>query len=474
VSVQVYDVSRKTMTKNFRALLIACAFAGILPAQPVVSAVLNGASYSAAVSPGCWVVIFGTRLAAAPMSAPSGALPNTLAGVSVSVAGLPAPLLYVSPNQINALIPFETLIPGNTVAPVVVNAPGGTSTYNIRLSRNAPAIFTRNGAGTGRALVFDANFQAVDTVGVQDTVILYATGLGPVSGTQGQVVDGVEVYIGERKAQVLFAGLAPGFPGIFQLNVISPVPATDRLYLRTGGWQSNVVDIGIRAGANTANVKGTIDGLYPSNDPAFPNKPQPPCVSEDQPGPCGGGAGFSLVLHAGSFTVSFDIVPSASPFAIAAVGEAGGTIISIDPATSTYTASVATIITAAKFGDFSSTGMTLWDYLSCMGASAVCFPFPANIMPLSRIDPFWARATQRLPAPNTPTAGIANAVFQVSGSLGGPRFAVDDQNNSALSPFGGVVPVQYGPFDVRVSTFKLYVDGRLIASKDLPYAVIHR
>src|SRR5205085_4429884 len=111
-------------------------------------------------------------LAPAPATAPGVPLPTTLGGVSVSVAGLSAPLLYVSPSQINALIAFETAIPANTVVPVVVTAPTGSVTYNIRLTRNAPGIFTRNGAGTGRAFVFNPNFQDVDTIAPQDVVIL--------------------------------------------------------------------------------------------------------------------------------------------------------------------------------------------------------------------------------------------------------------------------------------------------------------
>jgi hypothetical protein len=286
-------------------------------------------------------------------------------------------------------------------------------------------------------------------------------------------VDEVEVYIGDRKAQVLFAGLAPGLPGIFQLNVMAPAPATDRLYLRTGGWQSNIVDIGIRSGANTANVTGTIDGLYPSNDPFFT---QPPCVGDDPVGPCGAGETFSFMLHAGSFSVSFDILPpspSTVGFAVAAVGEAGGSIISIDPADGTYTASVTTITTAAAHGDYSGTNLQVLDYLSCSG-NAICQPFPGMVIPLSRIDPFWARATQQLPAPNTMVPASPNALLQASGSLTVPRLVVDGQTNSALAKFGGIVQVPFGPFEKRVSTFKLYVDGKLVASKDFPYEVAHR
>ena len=79
-----------------------------------------------------------------------------------------------------------------------------------------------------------------------------------------------------------------------------------------------------------------------------------------------------------------------------------------------------------------------------------------------------------LPAPNTAAQPSTNASLQVSGSLSGARFAVDAQNNSPLSTFGGIVQVPYGPFAAGVSTFSLYVDGQLIASKGLPYLLVQR
>ncbi|HYW47798.1 MAG TPA: hypothetical protein VE959_33330 [Bryobacteraceae bacterium] len=474
VIVVLYMGAQMFPRKILAILILAGAFACSTMAQPVVTTVVNKASYSAVVSPNCWVVIAGYNFAASSLPAPAGSSPTTLGGVSVTVAGLPAPLVYVSPNEIDALIPPQAAIPQNTVAPLVVTSGAGSVTYNIRLTRNSPALFTS--PDTGQALVFDAGFRQVDTVGPQDTLILYAAGLGPTDGS-GRVVDNVEVYIGERSAPVLFAGLAPGLPGIYQLNVTAPTPATDRIYLRSGGWQSNIVNIGIRSGTNTANVKGSIDGLYPSSDPGYPNTPLRPCVGDNDPGPCGPAgvfASLSIMLHAGTFTVSFDTVPGAGPFAVAAVGEAGGSIISIDPAAGTYTASVTTLTPASASGDFSSSTVPLWDYGSCNWKSGVCQPFPANIVPPSRIDPYWVRAIQTLPAPNMTAVASPNTLLQVSGSLSGSRFALDAQNNSSLATFGGIVQVPYGPFDLGVSTFSLYVDGKLIASKGLPYLLFQR
>jgi hypothetical protein len=146
----------------------------------------------------------------------------------------------------------------------------------------------------------------------------------------------------------------------------------------------------------------------------------------------------------------------------------------IDPAAGTYTASITTLTPAAVHGDFSSSLTPLWDYTSCNWKSGVCQPFSNSQIPPVRFDPYWVRATQMLSAPSTTVAASPNAFLQVSGSLSGARFAVDAQNNSVLSTFGGIVQVPYGPFPVGVSTFSLYVDGRLVVSRSLPYLLPQR
>jgi hypothetical protein len=58
---------------------------------------------------------------------------------------------------------------------------------------------------------------------------------------------------------------------------------------------------------------------------------------------------------------------------------------------------------------------------------------------------------------------------KTSGSLSGSHFAVDARNNSAVSMFGGIVQIPWGPFNLLGSTFTLYVDGVAITAKSLPY-----
>lgn len=89
-------------------------------------------AYDAVVSPGCLIGFFGSNLAVAPFCANGAQSPTTLGGVSLTVAGLTAPLLYVSPGQINLLIPFEVQIPTSTVVPVVVWCETNTNTGGKR------------------------------------------------------------------------------------------------------------------------------------------------------------------------------------------------------------------------------------------------------------------------------------------------------------------------------------------------------
>src|SRR5580704_17650515 len=89
--------------------LVLRAFAQV----PVVSpgGVVSAASYGSPVAPGEMVAIFGSDLATGKQSA-SGSLPFTLGGTSVTLNGVPAPLAFVSPAQINAVVPSSLAATG--------------------------------------------------------------------------------------------------------------------------------------------------------------------------------------------------------------------------------------------------------------------------------------------------------------------------------------------------------------------------
>jgi uncharacterized protein (TIGR03437 family) len=449
----------------------------ISEAQPSISSVLNAASYDAAISPGCWTAIMGSGLASTTLK-PDGTaqvLPTSLGGVSVTVNGSVAELLYVSPKQINLVIPLDVRLTGNTVVPLIVTSDGVASRpYNVRLLSHAPAIFTRDGSGTGRALLSNVDAD-VDTVASGDTVFFFATGLGPTAGKSENVVTEFEVYLGDRRADVLSATRVGALTGLYRIEVSVPVLATDRLYLRSGGWQSNITDVGIRAGTNVSNVTGSIDGLYPSGQAS-----------------AGAATSFALMLHAGTFSTAFDVRPTAGPFDIAAVGEGGAAIISIDPTApcvndlgatlrGTYTALISTVTPTGIRGDFSGSIVPLWDYSTCDPETSVCLAFPLSTIPDPRLGKLWTAATQALPGANVITSPGANAFLQTSGCLadlfaapGSSHIVIDTQHNRSYSTFGGLLQLALGPSSSRVSTFRLYVDGVRVATKDIAYTAPSR
>ena len=117
--------------------------------QPVISAVVNAASYDTSDPPGSWVAITGSSLAGTTATV-TGPATTELAGTSVSVNGLKAELLYVSATQVNALIPPDLRIPANTVVALTVkSAVGDSLSYPVRLIRSAPALFTKDGSEAG-------------------------------------------------------------------------------------------------------------------------------------------------------------------------------------------------------------------------------------------------------------------------------------------------------------------------------------
>jgi len=194
--------------------------------------VLNAASLSptgAAVAPGEFVSLFGTGLAAAPLST-SPPYPLALGDVSVTVNGIPAPLAYASPNQLNVLIPYGVTGPSATI--LVTNAGNLSNAVALPLQRTAPGTFSANGSGTGAGAITHANGSLVTASNPArrgETVVIYGAGLGTVTPTvadgvpgNGSTVNAVAVTIAGQAASVVFGGLSPSFPGLYQVNVLIP------------------------------------------------------------------------------------------------------------------------------------------------------------------------------------------------------------------------------------------------------------
>ena len=198
--------------------------------------VVNAASSAPAgnpISPGEFVTLYGAGLAKSNQTA-TPPYPLTLNGVSVLINNKSAPLYFVSPGQINVLVPFATTGPTATI--VVQNASANSNTVTVPVAATSPGVYTLDQSGSGGGAILHADYSLVNTAKPAvggETVLIYLTGLGTVTpgltdGTAGTITTlyradtDVVVYVGGEQATVLFKGLAPGYPGLYQLNVTLP------------------------------------------------------------------------------------------------------------------------------------------------------------------------------------------------------------------------------------------------------------
>ncbi len=202
------------------------------------SAVVNaaGATNAGTVAPGEMVEIFGVNLGPpGGVTAPIGALPTTLSGISVLLNNTAIPLAYVSPFVITAQIPFG-LFPSGTATLQVNNNGTLSAPIVVNAATAAPGIYTNGPLGTGSVSAINPDGSAnspLRPVAKGSYLIVYASGLGVVNPalTAGAIppanplsyVSGtVTAVIGGQPAPVLFAGAAPGYPGLYQLNISVP------------------------------------------------------------------------------------------------------------------------------------------------------------------------------------------------------------------------------------------------------------
>jgi len=187
----------------------------------------------------------------APSFWPLSCLPVSLGRVSVAIGDRAAPLFYAGSQQINAQLPTEAQ-PGTTNLVITVNGVRRASTP-LTIATSAPGIFLL--PGTNRAVVQneDLGLNGPSNPGRAGSVVIaYLTGPGPVdnpvaageaarSNPLSRVRSEIQAMVGGRAAEILFAGLAPGFVGLMQLNFRLPaVSAGDQqLIVTIGGAASN-------------------------------------------------------------------------------------------------------------------------------------------------------------------------------------------------------------------------------------------
>lgn len=171
-------------------------------------------------------------------------IPDTLGGVQVFVNGKAAPVYLASQNQISALVPYEVASDFFATFQVVVNG-SKSNEVTVYVDESAPGIYTLTQNGVGSGAILHSDYSVVTDQSPAkpgDTVLLFMNGLGTVTPS---VADGVAgpsdplsysdeynngalfVFLDDgvdtpSQVDVPFAGLAPGFPGLYQVNFTIP------------------------------------------------------------------------------------------------------------------------------------------------------------------------------------------------------------------------------------------------------------
>lgn len=217
---------------------------------PQIATVITAGSFGggAVIATGTWIEIYGERLSGSAREWAGGDFsgsnaPTMIDGVRVKVNGRDAFVRFVSPGQINAQVP-DGIGVGNVNVQVI--APAGTSnSFALTAAARTPALlaplsFRDGGRQYAGALFADGSFVgrpgllpgvAFRPAKAGDRLILYGVGFGAVNPvnaagaitTQANALPRVEVKMGNTSAAVEYAGLAGGFVGLYQLNVVVPM-----------------------------------------------------------------------------------------------------------------------------------------------------------------------------------------------------------------------------------------------------------
>jgi uncharacterized protein (TIGR03437 family) len=204
--------------------------------------IVNAASYApftAGLAPGELITLYGTGLASSTVVAPSIPFPTSLGNVQVSIGGVNAPIYYVSPTQISVIVPYEAT--SSIVQVQVTNNGAQSNVVTMYTNQTSAGVFsqTQNGIGDGAVLHQDGVTVVTPSSPAQpgETVSVYLTGLGAVNpsiqdGAAGpssplsNTSNTITADISGVTATVTYAGLAPGFAGLYQVNLTIPTGLT--------------------------------------------------------------------------------------------------------------------------------------------------------------------------------------------------------------------------------------------------------
>jgi uncharacterized protein (TIGR03437 family) len=248
-----------TDSQNNAIRMMTPSSAIVNPGAPSIRAggVVSASEYGdfANVAPGSWIEISGANLSAdtriwASTDFVGETAPTSLDRVQVTVGGVAGFIYYVSPTQVNVLLP--STVPLGPQPVILTNAGGVTAASTINVVQSLPGLYAPAGLVVGGNQYVGAFFTDGETFvappgamgGITsrranpgDTIILLGIGFGPTTpvvpdGTvpleNTTLVNPVQINIGGIQAQQTYGGLSPGSVGVYEFSVIVPnIPASD-------------------------------------------------------------------------------------------------------------------------------------------------------------------------------------------------------------------------------------------------------
>jgi len=235
------------------AALVLAQSSGSGPYYTADSIANSAANVTGLYAPNTFVTIYGENLAyttrALAASDISGdMLPTVLGstGVRVLINNIPADIYYVSPTQVNLLIP-TSLIPGPVMIQLVVDGLAGPA-IPIMLQSAAPSLFQLDATTVLAVHLNGSTITAASPAQSGEVVVLFASGLGPTNpaaipnqipqqaasvtpmSSFAMLMNGAPV----NPQQILYAGVVPTFAGLFQINVQLPANTPSNPQIQIG------------------------------------------------------------------------------------------------------------------------------------------------------------------------------------------------------------------------------------------------
>jgi len=191
---------------------------------PSIISVVDSAGYGTTLAEGLVATIFGANLSTDTSAATQSPLPQVLAGTQVFVDGVAADLYYVSPAQINFIVP-----PNGGQSLTVVSGQLSSPAMPVTIGLWAPGFFTMDSAPTGPVAAEHADgslITAASPARPGETIQMFGTCLGYIDPLLPIAFPAGTVTVGGVSAEITYNGPAPNIPGVTQINITVPKTAS--------------------------------------------------------------------------------------------------------------------------------------------------------------------------------------------------------------------------------------------------------